>query len=356
MIRLNAAQMDAVAYDGNVVITACPGSGKTRVLTARAIRGILELKSTRDRVIALTFTNRAADEIQSRLDEENVDSARLWAGTIHGFALEWILRPYAPYCDVTRFGFSVADEYLTEQLLGELKAEVGLAAYAEVNTSVTRAGTTSNSDDATRAVFDRYKEKLREEKLIDYDDVLYLAFRLLRENSEIAATLGSIVRLLCVDEVQDIQDLQYGILSTIFKAAATPPVLYVVGDSNQSIYDSLGALSKTPEEIAAEFGLPRIGHLELNGNYRSTQRIIGLYSQLRPGIPFIESLVDYSQEAGLITFDDQTVSKEELPKVISALVASSIDAGVASKDICVLAPHWWHVRPLARRLISTTGS
>ena len=100
MLRLNPEQQKAVDFDLDVVITACPGSGKTRVLTARVIRGVTELKSPKERVVALTFTNRAADEIQARLDQENVPSDRLWAGTIHSFALEWVLRPYAPYCDV----------------------------------------------------------------------------------------------------------------------------------------------------------------------------------------------------------------------------------------------------------------
>ena len=105
MIPLNREQQGAVEHEGNLVVTACPGSGKTRVLTARVIRALGELRSPRERVIALTFTNRAADEIQGRLDEANVDAERLWAGTIHSFALEWILRPYAPYSRCFATGF-----------------------------------------------------------------------------------------------------------------------------------------------------------------------------------------------------------------------------------------------------------
>ncbi|MGO8731204.1 MAG: UvrD-helicase domain-containing protein [Terriglobia bacterium] len=351
MIRLNPEQQNTVDYDGNVVVTACPGSGKTRVLTARVIRGLLELESTRERVIALTFTNRAADEIQVRLDHENVSADRLWAGTIHAFALEWVLRPYSPYCEVTRLGFSVADEFYTDQLLGELKANEGLSPHAEISTAFTRTGANFNTDDGSCAVFEHYKAKLRQEKLIDYDDVLYLGYRILTEHPEIAATVASIIRLVCVDEVQDIQDLQFGIMSAIFKAAASPIGLFFVGDANQSIYESLGALTKTPEEIAAEFGLDSIAHLQLHGNYRSTQRIIDLYRQLRPGVPPIESRTGYSQCAGLVTFEDQTISTKDLAAAIAALISSSINAGVATKDICVLAPHWWHVRSLARRLV-----
>src|ERR1039457_556777 len=129
MIRLNPEQKIAVDYEGNVVVTACPGSGKTRVLTARVIRFLGELKSRRERVIALTFTNRAADEIQARLDQENIEADCLWAGTIHSFALEWILRPYAPYCEQLRNGFSIATEFYTEQLIEELKRSEHVGTY-----------------------------------------------------------------------------------------------------------------------------------------------------------------------------------------------------------------------------------
>jgi DNA helicase II / ATP-dependent DNA helicase PcrA len=235
MISLNSEQQSAVDYAGNLVVTACPGSGKTRVLTARVIRGLSELQSRRERVVALTFTNRAADEIQSRLDQENVIADQLWAGTIHSFALEWVLRPYAPYCEITRYGFSVADEFQTEQIIEELKSEAMLPAFTDISTTINRSGDQSNTDPRCRAVFERYKAKLREEKLIDYEDVLYLAYSILKANAEIAATLASIVRLICVDEVQDIQDLQFAILSEISKVAASPIALFFVGDANQSI-------------------------------------------------------------------------------------------------------------------------
>jgi DNA helicase II / ATP-dependent DNA helicase PcrA len=352
MIRLNPEQQDAVDYDGNVVVTACPGSGKTRVLTARVIRGLQELQSSRERVVALTFTNRAADEIQVRLDKEGIPTDHLWTGTIHSFALEWVLRPYAPYCGITKLGFSVADEFRSDQLLADLKEEYGLESFAEISTAYTRAGASLNEDDLLCEIFEQYKVRLHKRKLIDYDDILYLAYEILAKNPEIAATIGSIVRVVCVDEVQDVQDLHFAILAEIAKASAPPVRLFFVGDSNQSIYESLGALTKCPEEIADEFGLDRIGSLPLCGNYRSTQRIIDLYRQFRPKVPYIESRTEYSDLPGEITFHDQTVSNDDLPGVIAGRITASIDAGAALNDICVLAPQWWHVRSIARCLVA----
>lgn len=352
MIRLNGEQNDAVNHEGNAVITACPGSGKTRVLTARVIRALGELGSRRERVIALTFTNRAANEIQIRLDQENLPSDCLWAGTIHSFALEWILRPYAPYCESLRNGFSVASEFYIQQLLQGLIADAKLPGHTIINTSIPRSGANPNTDSRVRTIYRLYKQKLREDRLIDFDDVLYLAYIILVQNPEISATLASIIRVICVDEVQDIQDLQYAILSTISHAASVPICLFFVGDENQSIYEDLGALTKTPEEIAAEFHLGDIAHLRLQGNYRSTQRIIDFYRSFRSNVPPIESLAEYATEPGIITFEDQTIPKEKLAKAIASRITRAISEGAPSSEICVIAPQWWHVRAIARRLVN----
>jgi superfamily I DNA/RNA helicase len=352
MISLNDEQKRAVEHVGNVVVTACPGSGKTRVLTARVIRGLGELQSPKGRIVALTFTNRAADEIQTRLDYENVPMSQLWAGTIHSFALEWILRPYAPYCGRLRHGFSVADEFYSERIIAKLIGEAGLSPFTDICTGFDRSGAGLNHDAESNRVFRKYKRLLADAKLIDYDDILFLAYKILRARPEAAQILASIVRLICLDEVQDTQDLHFGILSAIVRAASTPPELFFVGDANQSIYDSLGAVTMSHEEIAVEFGLESIDHLELHGNYRSTQRIINLYRKFRADVPPITSLTEYAAERGVISFENQTVSRGELAEAIATLISSALDSGVPPKEICVLAPHWRHVRSIARRLVN----
>ena len=296
MIRLNEQQKVVVAQPGNVIVTACPGSGKTRVLTARVIRGLEELTSSKHRVIALTFTNRATDEIRSRLDQLSISPGQLWAGTIHSFALEWILRPYASYCPRLQRGFSIADEYLSERILNELKEHYGLQPHFIVNTIRDRAGNVANANEAATEIFEIYEGRLREHKLVDYDGVLYYSYKLLLDIPEIAKTLASIIRLICVDEIQDTQDLQFGILSALFGLAHEPPIIFFVGDLDQSIYDSLGAVTKTADEIREEFRLEGIESLSLTGNYRSTQRIIDFYQRFRPGSP-IESLTQYAAES-----------------------------------------------------------
>jgi len=352
MISLSGEQQDVVNHPGNVFVQACPGSGKTRVLTCRVIKALDELTSTKHRVVALTFTNRAADEIQSRLDQLSICQDQLWAGTIHAFALEWILRPYAGYIPRIQTGFSIADEYFTDRALSELRNEFGKQRFFRINTARDRNGNVLNADDTAEAIFERYQERLVDQKLLDFDDVLYYSYRLLLDIPEIAETLGSIFRVICVDEIQDTQDLQFGILSTIVLASPDPrPTLFFVGDPDQCIYESLGAVSMTVNEISQEFGGALIEPLPLTGNYRSTQRLIDFYQLLRPANPRIESLTRYAGERGIITFENQTVGRGELPCVIAQLIRNAIGRGVKPCEICVLAPHWYHVRSLSRLLI-----
>lgn len=348
---MNREQRLAVDCDGDVVVTACPGSGKTRVLTARLIRGIDGLSSTRERVVALTYTNRAADEIRTRLYQEGVSSDCLWAGTIHSFALEWILRPYAPYVETVRYGFSVADEYFCERLLREIRRRTDMDRFAEINTVYGRDGMIKNTNAESERALKLYKKELRCSKVIDYDEVLYYGYSLLADNPEIAANLGAIFRLFCIDEVQDIQDLQYAILSEIYRASSIRPDMFFVGDADQSIYESLGALTKSPEEIAKEFAMANLQHFELVGNYRSTQRIINYCRLFRPNVANIDSRIEDPSKHGHISFQNQTVNRNNLAEYIARIVRTALDSGIPENEICIVAPRWEHVRALASKLV-----
>ena len=112
---LNADQVKAIEQPGSVFLTACPGSGKTRTLTYKIARELSLLTSDKQRVVAITYTHRAADEIQERIEQLGVDTGRLWIGTIHSFCLEWILRPYAIYHPELKYGFRVINAHDTER-------------------------------------------------------------------------------------------------------------------------------------------------------------------------------------------------------------------------------------------------
>ncbi|MBU2516290.1 MAG: ATP-dependent helicase [Proteobacteria bacterium] len=351
-IKLNEQQAAAVDHPGNVLVTACPGSGKTRVLTHRIIKELSELESTKHRVIAVTFTNRAADEIKSRLDDPEICLDQLWAGTIHSFSLDWILRPYACYSKYLKKGFSVADEFYIRRLKNNLKEKYGFNYYDEIETKFDRNGNTVSCSTNEKEFINEYHKLLFERKLIDFDLVLYFTYELMIRMSEIPKTLGAIIRSICIDEYQDTQDLQYGILSEIVKKSSGFTKVFIVGDVNQAIYSSLGGIAKSRQEIIQEFEIDQLAHLRLTGNYRSTQRIIDLSIDLQDDETEVVSLANYADERGIITFNNQDYHKDDLPELIAKMVAFHINNGVPSHEICILAPQWWLITSLGRKLVT----
>lgn len=351
-MELSGEQAKAVTHEGNVFVTACPGSGKTRALTARLSLGMKQLSHISEKILAVTFTNRAANEIKSRIEQdEYYDSKKLWAGTIHSFVLEWIIRPYAGYFDLINNGFVVADEYETRKILSQLKQDKGMRFFDDVNTSFDRYGYVHNIDRKAQEVEQEYREILTQRKKIDYDQTLYFAYTILENNPEIATNLGAIFRLVCIDEIQDTQDLQYAILSIIHNNSLVKPKLFIVGDINQAIYESIGGMSKTLVELNQEFKQADFVHFSFSDNYRSTQRIADYFSDFR-NIQGIISKAEHADDLGKIVFSDQEIDKQDLAEAIANIVQGEINNGVVENEICIIAPQWSPIRSLAKRLVN----
>jgi DNA helicase-2/ATP-dependent DNA helicase PcrA len=351
-MELSFEQHSAVNYKGNVYVTACPGSGKTRALTARIANGVEELKHKNNKVLAVTFTNRAADEIKTRLEENySIESGRVWAGTIHSFALEWIIKPYASYSATLNTGYSISDEFETRRILNKLKADVGLRIFDDINTSFNRQGVVENSNALAEEVVQKYHQTLSLRKKIDFDQSLYFAFRLMKVLPEIAQTLSSIFTHICIDEVQDTQDLQYAILSKIFNEAPKKPSLFIVGDENQAIYGGIGGKPLSLAELSAEFVGSNISHFTFSDNYRSTQRLVDYFSVFR-GIQGGQSKAAHKNAYGAISFFNQSVNKDSLAETISDLIKIELNNGTIENDICVIAPQWAPIRSMAKKLIT----
>lgn len=351
-MELSAEQRVAVEHTQDVYVTACPGSGKTRALTARIQRAMYELPNRANKVLAVTFTNRAADEILSRMEasEEFVPS-KLWAGTIHSFALEWILRPYAGYIPELANGFSLSDEYESKKILDEVKKEYDVGFYDPVVTQYDRLGNVKNAIQNAQTAEKKYREILASKRKIDFDRALYLAYKLLLDNHEIAHSIASIFPVICVDEVQDTSDLQYGILSLLHQNGMPKPNLFIVGDVNQSIYQGIGGMAKNFAELQAEFEHANFTHFHFTDNYRSTQRIVDYFSHFRTG-PAISSKAKYTKEHGTIQFLNQSLDKDMLAYKIAEIIQLELDRGTKESEICVIAPVWPFVRTVTRKLVN----
>ena len=123
---LNNQQKKIVESSSNMLVTACPGSGKTRVLTHKIAYTALTNEHSRKKIVAITFTNRAAEEIKDRLELLDIDNPAIWAGTIHQFCMEYIIRPYAMSIPQLCRGFKIVDEYVREEYIKQICEFMGI--------------------------------------------------------------------------------------------------------------------------------------------------------------------------------------------------------------------------------------
>lgn len=239
--KLNPQQRQVCVNEGNILLKACPGSGKTRTLTYKLAYSVQKYITSKKLNIAITYTNRAADEIKERLEKIDIPEDKVWVGTIHQFCLEFIIRPYTMYNERLRKGYHIIDDYVTKQYTDEIIEELGIDIGYDKPFEYPE-------------IFEKYQTKLLNEKEIDFNDILSISYDLVNQNKFIAENIAGIMRTILVDEYQDTNELQYKILSSIVKCNKNIQVTFV-GDTDQAIYGGLGGVAKTCDELQKEFGV-----------------------------------------------------------------------------------------------------
>lgn len=348
--NLSPEQKIAVQQNGNVLLTACPGSGKTRVIIHKLAYELSMIENnTKKRVAALTFTIRASEEIYRRLNSMGIHSRQIWSGTLHSFCLEWIIKPYSCYLPELRNGYTIADEVFCSDLLEELKEKYGLKTIDSISLRFNRDGSFVETESVRKQVLKEYHSILNSKKYIDFELILYYSYRIVLSHQKVQTTLANLFKLICVDEYQDTQDLLYAIISLIIKAGNGRCSLFLVGDVDQAIYASLGGVAKNMEEIKSEIaGIP-ITPLTLTGNYRTCQRIIDFYSHFQTQKISIQALGSNAKQIGCITYNNQ-IRHSEIVNEIARLIKLSLDKGIPEDEICILVPQWWLVTSISKKL------
>ena len=332
---LSPEQQIACSTQNNILLTACPGSGKTRTLTHRLAYQVLRDPASKKIKIAITYTNRAAEEITNRLEGMNIDQSSIWAGTIHQFCMHFIIRPYAMYSKRLCKGYRIIDDYSKKAYGREIAERLGMHLnyyddpfqYENVRTE--------------------YKRVLKEKKEIDFDAILLISEELLASCAFIGSNIASVISSILVDEFQDTNELQYSILSTIYKANKSI-ILMFVGDVNQAIYSSLGGVAKGKKELETLYEI-NFDSLSLKGCYRSTQRLVDLYSRFEISKTDAHSVAKYKDEHGEIHFFD-SVYYTDLASKIAALIKKELRKGTKAEEICVIAPQWFMLFDLSGKL------
>jgi DNA helicase-2/ATP-dependent DNA helicase PcrA len=285
---LTEPQREAVSHlEGPLLILAGPGSGKTRVVTYR-IANMLAAGIPPWQIAALTFTNKAADEMRARV-AALAPGQPVWMGTFHRFCAQ-LLRRYAALVGLSE-NYSIYDSADAKQALKRAIEAAGVctthASPEQIAASISRAknrlaspemmqGHSLRPLDAIAArVYPVYQQQLLTANAADFDDLLFHIAHALRENSELRAELDARFRYILVDEYQDTNLAQYAIVRAL---SIDHPNLAVTGDPDQSIYGWRGADLNNILDFEKDY--PSVKTVKLEQNYRSTPNILRVADQL----------------------------------------------------------------------------
>lgn len=278
---LNEAQKDAVlTTEGPVMVMAGAGSGKTRVLTNR-IAYILSTQSIpASAILAVTFTNKAAREMKERIERLiDVDTRYMWISTFHSFCAR-LLRNEIKHLPPFTTNFTILDEEDSLKIVKEIMKTECWDDYKpkKIRSLISTCKNFSNyriSDphlnQVYTAVANKYHQRLEEDNLLDFDDLIIKTIAVLQKNPEILEKYQRKFQYILVDEFQDTNDLQYQLM---FMLGSRHHNIFVVGDDFQSIYSFRGAQIENIHRFRKDFLETKL--ILLEENYRSTTQILDL--------------------------------------------------------------------------------
>jgi ATP-dependent DNA helicase UvrD/PcrA len=285
---LNPQQQEAVlSSEGPVLILAGAGSGKTRVITHRIAHLVLEKGVPSEQILAVTFTNKAAGEMRSRVEALLGGALKGWISTFHSFCVR-LLRREAENAGLPR-DFLIYDDDdqlacvrdalrfldLSEKLHPPRRLLSGISAHKNRGQDPETAPGDSVAASILARVAERYRLALEAAHALDFDDLLLRAAALLRDREDVRERYRRLFRYVLVDEYQDTNRTQYDLIRLLVSPGGN---LTVVGDEDQSIYAWRGANIDNILDFEQDFPGARV--LRLEQNYRSSQAILDTASSL----------------------------------------------------------------------------
>lgn len=343
--ELNASQYEAVTTtEGPLLVLAGAGTGKTRVITYRIAHLINNMGVPSRNILAVTFTNKAAGEMKERI-KRLIDywDENIWIGTFHSICLR-LLRRDGHLVELGG-GFGILDQddrlatlrdivktlnidhkkYPPKQYLNMISSYKNTRMYVDGRIP----------EDLYHRfvdVFTMYQNRLKDQKLVDFDDMLALTIRMLQNNPEVTEYYKGLFQYILVDEYQDTNDIQFLFLKLL---AGTSGNLCVVGDDDQSIYGWRGADIRNILEFDTVFENTKM--IRLVENYRSRPQILQTANKLirnnkmRKG----KDLIAFREEGGLVQVLPVSRETDEADFVMGE-VKKYLDEGIQGDDIAIL--------------------
>ena len=288
--HLNPEQLDAVeATEGPILILAGAGSGKTRVITYRIVHLIENLGVRPESVLAVTFTNKAADQMKQRVRSQLGigRSADPWISTFHSLCVRLLRREIEVLGYSRQFTIYDADDQLqvVKSVMKGMALDDKSLSPRAVQSRISAAKNQRTSPEAmaedawqpewerTAAVYAEYEKRLRKANALDFDDLLGKTVELFERHPTVAESYSKRFRYLMVDEYQDTNRTQYKLVRQLSRTHGN---VCVVGDEDQSIYSWRGA--DIQNILSFEKDYPDVRTVRLEQNYRSTKTILAAAS------------------------------------------------------------------------------
>lgn len=288
---LNEEQYNAVlATDGPVLVSAGAGSGKTRLLTYRIAYLITECGVPAHKILAITFTNKAAGEMKDRICKVAPNGDMVTVSTFHSFCAR-MLRTYASFIEGYKENFTIFSETDTAKIFKDIFKQLNIDDETTKSNFKHNLSTIKNENmtlsefvkiysydkdiDVFAKFFTMYEEELKKNNAMDFDDLLINFYKLISTNKDILDSIQNKFTYFSVDEFQDTNRLQYDIVKLL--ASKTRNIL-IVGDEDQSIYGWRGANIENIFNFQRDF--PEVKVLKLEQNYRSTKKILERANQI----------------------------------------------------------------------------
>lgn len=363
MSDLNPPQREAVRYvDGPLLVLAGAGSGKTRVITHKIAHLIDRHGYQPQEIAAVTFTNKAAREMKQRAGKliGRNKAAKLQISTFHSLGLRMLRRD----CGLLgrRDGFTLMDpgdcaNVVADLMRGERGSDSSMV--DRTRDALSRLKSACHSDgrpvageldeETGRAVklYGRYDEALTAYNAFDFDDLISLPVRLLRDHPEVCHHWRSTLRYLLVDEYQDTNIAQYEFVRALVGERAA---LTVVGDDDQSIYGWRGAQPENLVQLKQDY--PQLRLIKLEQNYRSSNNILKSANTLIANNPHVFEKILWSERgygeplAVLTTADEEA----EAATVVGQIMQARLERRATWGDFAILYRGNHQARPFERAL------
>ena len=364
LTMLNMPQREAVeCTEGPLLILAGAGSGKTRVLTTRIAYLIYEKQVAPWNILAITFTNKAAQEMRERIVAlVGQTGEKVWASTFHSTCVR-ILRNEINYIGYDN-NFVIYDESDQQTLLKMIIKELNLdekkfppkGAAARISTHKNELRTPSQAhfaamgdyvDETYAEIYRVYQQRLKQNNAVDFDDLIMLTVELFQQNPDVLDRYQERFRYILVDEYQDTNMAQYVLVKLL---AGKYQNLCVVGDDDQSIYQWRGADIRNILNFEEDY--PNAVVIKLEENYRSTQRILdAAYHVVRHNEGRKDKRLWTEKSGGAMLASYSGYTEREEAWFIAQQVRSGLKDGRNYKDYAILCRATAQFRVIEETLI-----